>query len=198
MEEQTTKVGADSTKVEENPVKIEGQADETQGLEQGEDQNSRLLKESKKYKERAAAAEKELERLKKAALEEQGKYKEMYESTAQKFDHLKKALAKEKIKQAVSVHAAKAGCLNVDALMKLGNAELLTWDEDSMNVDGAQEFVESARREHSYLFGAAKTPSVNGVTPGGITKEKKLTAADIAKMKGEDKAQVWLAAMQKK
>lgn len=190
-------VEGNATKVEATDANAtetqETQVDTTQ--ETAAQVNDRLLKEAKAYKARAQAAEREIELQRKKALEEQGKYKEMYESQSAKYNDLKKGLAREKIKSSVAEVAAKAGCLNVDALLKLGNPEMLSFDEDTLAVEGAQEFVEAAKREHSYLFSSNKTASVNGVTPGGsIPQPKKIDGKAIAKMDKDSKAKAWLDA----
>lgn len=192
VEGETTNVEATAPNAAETHT--ESQAEVT--AESAAQINERLLKEAKAYKVRAQSAEREIEKQKATALQEQGKYKEMYDTLNGKYSDLRKGLAREKVKSSVSDIAAKAGCLNVDALLKLGNPELLSFDEDTLSVDGAQEFVAAAQREHSYLFNSQGQARVNGTTPGGpIPQPKKLDARAIAKLSPKDKAAAWANAM---
>lgn len=187
------KTAANAAAADANASAEEAHEVDSQAQEAGthSEVNDRLLKESKAFKSRALSAERELERIQKASLEEQGKFKEMYEATQQKYESLMKNLVKEKIKSSVSDHASKVGCVNVEALLKLGNPSLLEFDEEQGTVHGSDLFVEEARKQHPYLFNSAKTAAINSASPGGPLKEKKLTAAEIAKLPADQKAKLW-------
>jgi len=178
-----------ATNVADTTANAEVKAPET--TTEQDSPSERLLRESKAFKSRALAAERELETIKKASLQEQGKYKEMYEATQGKYDSLLKNLVKEKIRSSVGECATKAGCVNVDALLKLGNAGLLEYDEENGLVNGSDLFVEDARKQHPYLFNASKTAAINPATPGGAMKPKTLTAEDIAKLPLDQKMKIW-------
>jgi hypothetical protein len=156
---------------------------------------NRLLEESKKWKKRAIEAEKLLSDKQKAESEQQGNYKKLYEEAESRYKNLYKTTVKDKVKMSLSEHAVKSGCQNLDALLKLGNSELLEYDEGDGRVNGAELFIEDAKKNHPYLFSAPKTPTINPTTPGGVSSNKKLTAADIAKLPPDQKAKAWAEAL---
>ena len=169
--------GAGST--ETNVTETSGADDSTK--DQAAEVNARLLDESKKYKKAYQDTRSKLEELEKSKLQEQQKYKELYEQTEQKYQGLYKSLVKEKIRSSVADKASKAGCLDVDALLKLGNAELLQLDEDTLDVHGADTFVEEAKKAKPYLFQAAKASNINATTPGGVVRTGTKTLKDLSK-----------------
>ena len=161
--------------------------------------NERLLNESKKYKKAYQEEKQKREELEKSELQKQAKYKELYEQTEAKYNGLYKSLVKEKVKSTVADKAAKAGCLDVDALLQLGNASLLQVDEETLEVLGADTFVEEAKKSKPYLFQSAKAPTINATTPGGTPLQKKMTLNEMARKPNTDpsKASAWNAAFQK-
>ena len=131
--------------------------------------NTRLLEESRRNKLRYQEAQKKLEALENAKMAEQGKYRELFEAEKSKNEKLLQGLIKERVRSAVQKKAEQAGCLNVDALLKLGNTELLQYDDESMQVVGEEHFVERAQQDHPYLF-QPKTQSVVNTTSPGAAK----------------------------
>lgn len=170
--DQTKNAANAATETQAN-AETSGQTTETEN--QASEVNARLLAESKKYKSAYQEAKQKLEEVEKSKLQEQSKYKELYEQTEEKYKTLYKSLVKEKVRTSVADVAAKAGCHDVEALLKLGNSELLQVDDESLKVDGVEAFVEDARKNKPYLFQSVKQASINSVTPGGgVTKTKSL------------------------
>lgn len=146
------------------------------------DTHSRVLSESRKYKERAQEAEKRLQEIETKKLEEDGKYKELAESYQQKLQSQQRVNMSLAVQAAVSEPARKAGCVNVDDLLKLGDASLLEYDADTGTVSGADHFVESAKNTRPWLFQQPQRPVTNPATPGGVpdmAPQKKQTLEDI-------------------
>lgn len=157
----------------------------------------RLLAESKKYKERAQAAEKELETQRKSNLAEQGKFKELYERSVAEHLEYKKSRTAVDIKSAISLAAQKAGCINVEDLVKLGDASLLQYDEDSGQVHGLELYVQEAKKNKPYLFTQPKGAMINPAVPNGQTQEKTFNVKDVSKLPQEQKNNIWAAALGK-
>lgn len=158
---------------------------------------ARILEESKKWKQRASAAERELQELKKKEAENQGQFKQLYEAEKKKNDEISKSYVRTQVRMSVDALASKAGCANVEALMKLGNPELLEFNEENGKVYGADLFIEDAKKNHPYLFSAGtKPPTINPATPGGVVPKKKLTAQEILKLPQQEQNAYWAAAIQ--
>jgi len=189
-----------STNVEPTPENSEGNENQTHELENDQADleklvNERLLQESKKYKSRAREAEKRLKEIETAKLQEQGQYKEMYEDVNNRYTELKNNLVHERKNNAVSSMASKYGCVDHSALLKLGNQDLLVYDDDNNNVDGVEAFVEDARRKYPYLFQNKVKPNLNQNVPAAGNQDfqpKKITAADIAKMPTQERMKYML------
>jgi hypothetical protein len=147
-----------------------------------EGSHSRILEESKKYKARMIAAEKELEAIRRKTQETQGQFKELYEAERAQKEELLKKQVRQTVRSAVDEVAKKTGCIDVDALMKLGNPELLEYNQENDRVYGVDLFVEEAKKKAPYLFSASRPPIINPTSPGGIVSQKKLTASEAAKL----------------
>jgi hypothetical protein len=159
--------------------------------------NERLLRESKEYKQKYLETKRALEGREKAEQEEKGRFKELYEAERQKNEQIRKMMVKSSVERSVAEHAVKAGCVNLEDLLKLGDTKLLQFDEESGTVMGVDLFVEDAKKRKPYLFTASKTPTINPSTPGGVAKDKPLTAMDIAKLPADQKMKLWLEAEMK-
>lgn len=158
----------------------------------------RILEESKKWKARASIAEKELQDLKKKEAEKQGQYQKLYEEANARAESLAKDKVRSKVRSSVDELARKAGCVNIESLMKLGNPELLEFNEENEKVYGTDLFIEDAKKMHPYLFSSGvKTPTINPATPGGMVANKKLTAEEIVKLPPAEQKKYWLAAATK-
>lgn len=149
-----------------------------------ESTNKRLLDESKNNKQKYLDLKGKEEIRSKQEAEVQGKYKELYESTEEKLKALSTKLLREKVYNAVSSHAAKAGCVDVEAALRLGTTDLLQYDDEKDVVHGADVFVEDLRKNKPWLFQAAKSGVMpNPLAPGGqVQASKQLTAAEIARL----------------
>lgn len=147
------------------------QAVDATATEPASEVNARLLSESKKNKALAQELKSKLAKYEvqeKSQLEEQARFKELYEKEKGQRELLLKTVIKEKIKSSVADKALKAGCVSVDDLIKLGNSELLQYDEETLDVHGVDTFVEEAMKSKPYLFKSTKTPTINAATPGGV------------------------------
>lgn len=160
----------------------EGTPDQTPDLDPAalKATNERLLVESKKNRENFLLAKKELDTQKKQALEEQGKFKELYEKSAADLAAMKKQAMVRDVNFALQKAAEKAGFVKPESILKFGNQELVTYDENTGSVYGIEAFLESAKAEYPMLFGSQKNPVVNpqvpSANPKGGTAGKPLSA----------------------
>jgi hypothetical protein len=169
-----------------------------EGAEPKGTEPNRLLEESKKWKERAVKAEKELEAKSKAEQAEKGQYKDLYEKEQEKFSNLRKSFLKEKINSSVSVVATKHGCVDTDALLRLGNLEHLQFDEDTGMVHGVDTFVEETKKARPFLFNQAKPPTINPTAPGGQSMGSgRITKENFGALKPEQKSEVYAQLLSK-
>lgn len=159
--------------------------------------NQRLLNESKKYKEQFKTVKQELDAFKKTQLQEQGRWKEIAEQKEQELSQFQEAFITEKVNSALSRAAEKSGCVDIDALMKLGDHDLLEFDEESMNIGGVEAFIDNAKQKYSFLFRNGQVPQVNSVRPGGsVLEPKTYSPQDIARIKDPKlKMDLWKQAM---
>lgn len=172
--------------------------DDNSNLTTPEGSAARILEESKRWKSRASAAEKELSELKKKDAESQGQFKQLYEAEKKKNEDISKTLVRNQVRMSVDDLAKKAGCVNLETLMQIGNKQLLEFNEENGKVYGADLFIEDAKKNHPYLFTAgAKPPTINPATPGGVVTQKKLTAQEIAKLPPIEQQKYWMAAVSK-
>ncbi len=162
--------------------------------------NARLLKESKKHREKYLAAQSELDNLKKEKLESQGEYKKMAELALQKYQDaearyntLKQSLYHQNVRAALAEVAAKAGAiLPAEDLLRIGKSDVIVFDEDTQVVHGVELFLDDLKKNKPGLFSQVKPPVVNPAQPGGVITQKKLTAMDIAKLPHAERMQVLL------
>lgn len=164
--------------------------------------NPRLLRESKEWKAKYFALKNEREEAEKKRLESQQEWKALAERLTNENKSLKDIYKTEKLRAAVHDRALRAGCINIEDLLKVGDQSLLQYDEEAQVWQGAEIFIEEARRLKPYLFqqkGASRSLTINSVTPGGVP-EKKTSSAEIANMKPGDprKLSAWIDAMKSK
>jgi hypothetical protein len=163
--------------------------------EQASEVNERLLKESKEWKAKAQQYEQQL----KAEAEKKGDYKALYEAEAQRVAELAKRRKADVIKNSIESMAAKAGCVDSDALLVLGNKELLQYDDENEKVYGVDAFIEEAKKARSYLFkSAANAAVVNAAAPGGSVEKKQLTLEQIGKLPASQKAEYYAKLLKNK
>jgi hypothetical protein len=167
------------------------------------DVNSRLLRESREWKAKYQALKHEREEAEKRRLESQQEWKTLAEKLSSENKSLKDSFVREKIRASVHDKALRAGCINVEDLLKVGNTGLLQVDEETYQVQGTEVFVEEAKRLKPYLFqqskNSGKTSTINSVTPGGVP-EKRISANEVASMKPSDprKQAAWFEAIKAK
>jgi hypothetical protein len=67
--------------------------------------------------------------------------------------------------------------------MKLGEKDKLQYDEETMEVLGVEEFVDSVKLQFPEFFKPANQTTINPATPGGTAfKPKSYSPAEIAKL----------------
>lgn len=151
-------------------------ADEKSQQSEPTDFNERLLSESKKFKQRAMAAERELKKLQEQALEEEGKAVERAKYWEEKYKTLNQQTMAQKIQSAIEAKARALGAPNPEAVVKLGNYDIIDYDPDSASVDGVEQFVDDVKKKYPVLFGQVKTPTINPSVPtpgqGGFNMNK--------------------------
>lgn len=183
-----------ATQTTANAAEIETQDTEAQAAnavtETPEQINARVLNESKSWKARALKAERERAEAQKAADEEKGNFKTLYETSQKELTTLKAKVIKSRVGSVVGQVASKSGCVDPDALMKLGNKDLIQFDEATEEVFGVDQFVEEAKKSMPYLFKAVSTPTINPSSPSGIVTAKKLSATDIAKLPYDERIRI--------
>lgn len=173
--------------------------EEVQDSKQAAQTAARLLRESKEWKAKFQALKHEREEQEKQRLTAQQEWKALAEKLTNENQALKESRRREKIRNAIHDRALRAGCVNVEDLLKVGNIGLLQLDEETDEVQGADVFVEEARRLKPYLFqhgkSTAKSSTINSVTPGGVP-EKKISSTEVAAMKATDprKQAAWMEA----
>jgi hypothetical protein len=156
-----------------------------------ESKSSRLEDESRKYKRNWQETKAKIEEREKAALEEQGKFRELYEAERKKNEDIFRSYVKTKVQSAVSQHAQKAGCVSVDALLKLGNPEYLQYDENNESVVGVETFIEDARKNNPFLFTQKVNANINAASPsGGYEAPRKFTAKDYTKLNSDQQKNI--------
>lgn len=161
--------------------------------------NQRLLEESKANKLRfqkaeAALAErqKQLEETKVQEDLKKGKFKELYEQERKSKADLElelqtkvKALENQILQSKFSESAAKAGCIDSEVALVVGNTELLQFDPEDYSLHGVDLYLEDLKKNKPHLFKQNTTPTVNPSVPGGVGNNKedysKLSKDEIAK-----------------
>lgn len=151
----------------------------------------RLEEESKKYKKNWQTLKGEAEAKQKVFLEEQGKYKELYEVERKKSEDLFKNFVRNKVESSVGGVASKFGCVDVDALLKLGNVELLQYDENNHQVVGVETFVEESKKKYPYLFQGQQKAQINSNMPNsGYEKPFSINKDNFSKLSKDDRTKV--------
>lgn len=126
-------------------------------------------KELKKLKEAQEKAEKE-------KLEKQGEYKTLLEKTQKELEAAREEAKNQKLRQKIQEVAFSKGIKDVDAASKLIDMSKITTDEETGDVKGVDEAVESLIKDRAYLVTGEPTgnpvgnPSNPGGNPGGAAK----------------------------
>jgi hypothetical protein len=132
-----------------------------------ENSKTRLEDENSKIKLRAKEAEEKLLDAEVKRLEADGKVNDLLAlervksgALSEKLASRTKAVLSEKVKSEVSKYAKDAH--DIDMLLKVAEHKaLLTVDEESLSVSGAEDFVSKVRDTHGFLFNAKKMPDYN-------------------------------------
>jgi len=161
-----------------------------------------LSAENKKRKEREKTlqakldeAQAKLNNADEEKAKEQGKYKESYEKTKTELAVEKSARQKEKASYAFKIvtgqlaqAAAKVGCIDTEALVKLSGSyglldDLEPDDEFNLTEDNVKSVIEQAQSKMPFLFGKAAPKVVDGTSKVVKTDGKK----DLSQVSLQDK-----------
>jgi len=166
----------------------------------------KLLKEKKNARSAADEAARQAAELKEKLaeyetkkLEEQGKYQELLQAERerlkakdQEYSLLKTTIIQDRVRSAIAVEASKLGCVDVDALIKVGDLSKITPDPKTLDVDGNEvvSFVNEMLAGKPYLFKQA-APRVNDLPPssqpGQATDMSKLSRAELMDLLAKSK-----------
>ena len=189
MSDQTQEVVNEANAVDEKDLMAE--------IEKLKSTNERLLAESNKYKTRKSEVEdikQQLEDYKKKELESGGNWEEMLELERQKRAELQqelemrdKKLMASNIYNAVSKHAKDAHSID-DLLEKKAYVNMLEIDEDSLSPteESVKLFVDSLKKDKTYLFKGHEVPSMSDTKPT-VEKPKPKSIKQLSQKEREDK-----------
>lgn len=131
--------------------------------------------EAKRLKDEAAKAGEK-------SLEEQKKFQELAEQRGTKVSELEGTIQTMRIDQALTTKLVPEGVVDIEAALKLADRSKVKID-DNGTVTGAEEVIETLKKEKAYLFGQPGQPTVGGPTnpgnqPSGPAKFKRSQLAD--------------------
>jgi chromosome segregation ATPase len=154
--------------------------------------------ENKKFRESNKALKAQMDdlsskfsKLNEERMKEQGNYQEAWTKTKSELEAERDARKREKqayaykvVSSQLEAEAAKTGCLNPQAFVKVAKADGLINDlevNDEFEVDpnSLKSTMEKAQKEYSFLFGKP-TPSVRDGVPSGNQQIKPLQKSDLA------------------
>lgn len=110
-----------------------------------------------------------LEEYENKKLEEQGRYQELLQAEREKlkakdqeYSVLKTTIIQDRVKSTISSEAAKLGCVDLDALIKVGDLSKITPNPQTLEVDvnEVKGFVNEMLASKPYLF-KQEPPKVN-------------------------------------
>ena len=132
-----------------------------------------------------------LEEYENKKLEEQGRYQELLQAEREKlkakdqeYSVLKTTIIQDRVKSTISSEAAKLGCVDLDALIKVGDLSKITPNPQTLEVDAneVKGFVNEMLASKPYLFQQA-APKINDLPvttgPGATTDISKLSREDL-------------------
>jgi hypothetical protein len=136
--------------------------------------HKKLLGEKKKLQQQFEEMQSHLQQLTTDKLSAEGKKDELIDSlkkrastTEEKLNKAVSYFANRAVTSALREEALKAGCINVDDLIKLSDLSLVEVSEDfEVGMDQVRQVVEEAKKSRGYLFNS-KAPSVKTGTPNG-------------------------------
>lgn len=145
-----------------------------------------VSEEAKQRRKEASEAKKRLAELEKQKLEESGQHKELAERWKKEaHDHkdaLKKitsAFAQKSIETKLAQEAARMGCVDLDALIRLAPMDQLPIDERfEVDSESLKLVLEDMRKQRAYLF-TKPAPSVKDAVPQQH-KPKEVNIADLS------------------
>jgi len=189
---------AEATNVEPAAAANAGEANETPvTIEQLMATNARLLEESRANKKAAQEYKKTVEQIELEKKKSNAEFEKLYKETESKYSGLKKQLMVNTVSSAVKEAALKAGCQKPDALLKLGDASMLEFDEESLSVNGVEMFIESVKKDYPEFFSAPKGATINTTRPG-VTPPQVVTADNFGSMNKKQQMEAFEAALQAK
>jgi hypothetical protein len=165
---------------------------------------SELSAENKKYRQSYVQYKRELdeanERLQKmqeSTLAEQGKFKDLYEQSSKALSTEREQRMKDRaqwtgtvVASRFAAEAAKAGCQDPMALIKIANADgllstpdLVSEDTFEVNQEALSAIVQQSKKQYQILFGKATPAPKDGVPK---TNSAQPIQHDLSKMKTED------------
>lgn len=163
---------------------------EPKGIESSDELVSRLKEvseEAKKYRQNNAELRKQLEEINRKQLESSGDWEKAYKTKAEEAERLKsdnqgllKAFAQKSKADKLAMEAAKRGCVDTDALLRLTNIDDIPInDKFEPESNALLAAIEKVQKERSYLFPNRAAPRVGDVvptstntTPKGVDVEK--------------------------
>lgn len=147
------------------------------------DEKKRILSENETLKKR-------LDEIESSKLQEEGKFKESFEKASKRASELEKELKVTKatyayntVRSQVVAEAAKAGCVDAEALVNLYHTDLSELDPDeqfNVKPESVKSLIERAQKEKAYLF-QKQAPKVHSGVPGQV-KDTKLIYEDWLKL----------------
>lgn len=188
---------SDSTPAQSSPAPSQSGTEDNVVINHSPEELARRLKETaeeaKKYRQKNAEFQARFEAIENERLAEQGKWKEIAEQQKARADKAEKE-AKEKhakfalrtVESQVKAEAAKRGCVDSDALLKLMDISELDVDDDySVNGTTMASALEKLQKEKPYLF-PKQAASHRDLPPNSGKegfKEKSLSEMTIAEKK---------------
>lgn len=152
--------------------------------------NARLLEESKAWKARALASENAAKAKEQADLQRQGEYKALYEQEKAARETEQNARIGMLRNSAIREAAKTAGCVSIDAVLKLGDLDSVTVEGDS--VSGADALVEHVKRQYPTLFANTKAPKINPMQPNAPEPRlTEVTPDNFSKQSKDVKQKEW-------
>jgi len=152
--------------------------------EEAQKKLSDVTRESISRKEKLRAFEEEQKKFAEEKLKEQNKYKELAELREKEVDSLRSRIREDKLHSKIESEAIRMGIKDSDCL-KLLDRGIIAFDEETGDVHGVTEALESLRKNHSYLFKSTeKTPSTTRGNEGPKFNEKggDLSMDEISKL----------------
>jgi hypothetical protein len=155
-------------------------------INQLEASKERILVESKDHASRYKKLRGEVENKEKARLEEQENWKELLEleknnsfEQAERLKNLQRTSLKQALNFEVARYAGSAHDIN-DVIAALP-VDMISVDENTMQVSGAKEAVEFLVKEKSYLFKSNDTPRMVNNRPaiGDVNKPAEVSQDDL-------------------